>query len=165
MCTVNFFDEKYVREEYRDDCKFGLCDDGVLAFSNNGNCQSWIATVLNKDVKEVLFTPVDHNIVALKSNGNEVSQCDGMLTLRNNEKIIFVELKTGSKKWIGEAVNQLKSTIRLFMKNHPDHPYKLKQAYAVNKRHPDFSFSFKNEMLSFKNETGFRLLIQAEICL
>lgn len=162
MCKVNFFEDKYIKEDYRKDIEFGLCDDGKIAYSDTSNNINWIATVANKENKDILFTPVDHNII-VKVNGNELSLCDGMMTTKKGDMIIFVELKTGQKTWIQEAIEQLKSTIILFKKNHPINIYSIKNAYAVNKRHPSFPFSKKNDMLEFKNKTGFRLLIQANI--
>ena len=162
MCKVNFFEDKYIREVYKNDLEFGLCDDGSLAYSNISDQDSWIATVINNEKKDILFTPVDHNII-VKVDGDELSQCDGMLTLKEGHKLIFVELKIGQKGWIQEALEQLKSTICLFKKNHSIDIYSLRLAYAVNRRHPSFQYSKKNDMLEFKNETGFRLLIQANI--
>ena len=162
MCEINFFDNIYKKEEYRKNTKFGICDNGNLAYSDIDNRSTWIATVLNNEAKEVLFTPVDHNIIVQKV-GNEMSQCDGMLTIENNEGLIFVELKTGQRNWVSDAISQLKSTIYLFKKNHPIDIYTVKIAYAVNKSHPSFQFSKKNKMQTFRYETGFRLLIQADI--
>lgn len=79
MSPINFFDEKYIRENSRTDHIFGLCDYGTLAYSDTTNNHAWIAKVINSDHLEVLFTPIDHNIVVY-DNGNEMSQCDGMLT-------------------------------------------------------------------------------------
>lgn len=162
MCKVNFFEDKYIKEDYRNDSEFGLCDDGKIAYSDSSNNINWIATVANTKNKDILFTPVDHNII-VKVDGDKLSQCDGMMTSKKGDMIIFVELKTGQKIWMQEAIEQLKSTISLFNKNHPTNIYSLKNAYAVNRRHPSFQYSKKNDMLEFKNKTGFRLLIQADI--
>lgn len=79
MPPINFFDEQYICEPPRTDQIFGLCDHGALAYSDTTNNYTWIAKVINPDLLEVLFTPIDHNIVVF-DNGNELSQCDGMLT-------------------------------------------------------------------------------------
>ena len=68
MCKVDFFDHKYICEEYRADVHFGLCDDGKLAYSDIFNRELWITSVFNNEAKKVLFTPVDHNIVVRKRN-------------------------------------------------------------------------------------------------
>ncbi|HPS72463.1 MAG TPA: hypothetical protein PLM70_09430 [Bacteroidales bacterium] len=162
MPPINFFDEQYICELPRTDQIFGLCDHGTLAYSDTTNNHAWIAKVINPDHLEVLFTPIDHNIVVY-DNGNELSQCDGMLTYNTNTSIIFVELKTSPKEWIQDAINQLKSTISIFKENHSLEAFNIKHAYAVNKKHPNFHYSKKGEMSAFKYETGFHLYIQAEI--
>ena len=35
MCKVNFFEDKYIKEDYRNDSEFGLCDDGKIAYSDS----------------------------------------------------------------------------------------------------------------------------------
>ncbi len=37
MCKINFLEDKYIRENYRDDIEFGLCDDETseFAYSNS----------------------------------------------------------------------------------------------------------------------------------
>lgn len=162
MSPINFFDEKYIRENSRTDHIFGLCDHGTLAYSDTTNNHAWIAKVINPNHLEVLFTPIDHNIV-IYVNGNELSQCDGMLTYNANSSIIFIELKTSPKEWIQDAIDQLKSTIVIFKENHSLEAFDIKHAYAVNRKHPNFHFSKKGEMSAFKYETGFHLYIQAEI--
>ncbi len=162
MCRIDFFEEKYKQEDYRNDGKFGLCDNGELAYSDISDNKNWIATVVNSERKDILFTPVDKNIVA-KKNGDERSQCDGMLTLRDGGTLIFVELKSKEKAWISKAINQLKSTIVIFKENHDVDLYRQKVAYAANNKKPNFQHSKKNTMLEFREETGFRLLIEAKI--
>lgn len=162
MPQLNFFDARYIRESLRTNQIYGLCDNGNLAYSDTTNHNLWIAKVSNPNAIEVLFTPVDHNIVVY-NNGNELSQCDGMLTYNQNENIFFVELKTGAKNWIQDAIDQLKSTISIFKQNHLITDYKRKYAYAANKKYPNFNYSKKGEMSAFKYETGFHLYIQTDI--
>lgn len=158
--SIDFFDPKYKKEEERNNVVFGLCDDGHLAYSTITNQEQWIASVNNKDLLHVMFTPIDHNIIVFV-NKNERSQCDGMLTTDNS--IIFVELKTVQKQWISDAIEQLKSTIELFCDNHNPNVFKKRLAYASNNRHPKFNYSNREIRQSFYNTTGFKLLIQNKI--
>ena len=57
MCKVNFFEDKYIKEDYRNDSEFGLCDDGKIAYSDSSNNINWIATVANTKNKDILFIP------------------------------------------------------------------------------------------------------------
>ncbi len=86
-----------------------------------------------------------------------------MLTLREGGTLIFVELKTGRKAWVPRAVEQLRSTINLFVKNHDIDIYSKKHAYASNRRYSGFPYSMKNEIQKFKHSTGFILKVTPRI--
>jgi len=163
MPQLDFFDTKYKREDDRIDAGFGICDNGTIAYTQVNSPHEWIAVVNNSKKKKVLFTPVDHNIIAKRGDGSEISQCDGMLTDNEGDILIFVELKTGRRSWITEAVEQLKSTISLFNKNHDCKLFKDRRAYAVNSRCPHFPSSHKEIMQQFRSQSKFRLLIQRNI--
>jgi hypothetical protein len=64
-----------------------------------------------------------------------------------------------------KGINQLENTILLiktFNSEELSH-FKTKRAYLCNDKHPQFQFSKKVEMQRFKNQTGFRLYIEATI--
>jgi hypothetical protein len=92
------------------------------------------------------------------------NRCDGMLTYNNH--LIFVELKTRkseNSKWVGKGEEQLKNTINVFIANHDLAIYKSKKAYIANNKKPNFQSSQITRMDKFKDETGFRLIIQNTI--
>lgn len=161
MSSIDFFSDTYKKEEPRTDKLFGISDNGLLAYSTN-NLDDCGVLVNNPEARVVQCTPVDHNIVA-QQNGDEVSQCDAMLTVEVNKEIDFIELKKTRDSWIPEVVQQLKSTILLFTANHDINQFQEKRAYGINKKHPQFHFSCKDTMKKFRNETKFRLHIGGHI--
>lgn len=161
MSSVNYFHSRYRKEEPRTDARFGIADDGVLAYTTLSEDES-LAYVTNHNCRTVSFTPVDHNIVVM-SNGNECSQCDGMLYVPSTHELIFVELKDRVKDWISEAVEQLESTIRHFSANHDIADFPRRSAYAANRQRPYYHVSKKEECEAFRRRTGFRLNISNEI--
>ncbi|MFM6281798.1 MAG: hypothetical protein ACKN9K_25900, partial [Dolichospermum sp.] len=83
-----------------------------------------------------------------------------------NNNIIFVELKERkytNSVWIDDGENQLRKIISVFINNHDLAIYKSKKAYIANSRKPNFQSSQSERMGRFKNETGFRLIIQNTI--
>ena len=162
---VNFF-ETGCKEPAKTDDSFGICDDqnGTKAYTNIDDKTKWIATVKNDNKLKVQFTAIDNCIIVLKEGTNDKeSTCDGMLTFKNS--LYLVELKkqrTGG--WISEAVEQLKNTIKLIVKNHSIENFQYKKAYACNRRHPNFT-TIANELSRrfFRETNGFRIDIQAEI--
>ena len=148
--------------------KFGLCDDPPpskdAAYIDTDDCSKWIAIVENNQELEVIFTAIDNCIEILRSDGKMDNRCDGMLTY--NSKIIFVELKERKSKnsnWVGKGEEQLKNTISVFIANHDLAIYKFKIAYIANNKKPNFPSSQMERMDRFKDETGFRLIIQNTI--
>jgi hypothetical protein len=90
---IDFFDSAYQKEMPRKDSKFGIIDDGKIAFTSTSvDERQWNAIVLNEANASLQFTPVDHNIVVKNEMGNELSQCDGMINC-GNCYLAFVELK------------------------------------------------------------------------
>lgn len=161
--NVDFFDKKYC-EPVRTDEAFGLCDDqnSTKAYSTTENPGKWMSTILNRNKTAIVFTPIDYNIIILKEGTNDKeSTCDGML--RFADSLYLVELKNQEKGWRTEAINQLKSTIKLLKAHHDLAKIKHKKAFACNKRHPYFQTVDNEDNLRFYREYGFRLDIQAEI--
>ena len=164
--SINFFDANC--QSQTNQPKFGLCDDPPPlenpAYIDTVDCSKWIAIVENTQEIEVIFTAIDNCIEILRSNGEKENRCDGMLTYNNH--IIFVELKTRkseNSKWVGKGEEQLKNTINVFIANHDLEIYKSKKAYIANNKKPNFQSSQITRMDKFKDETGFRLIIQNTI--
>jgi hypothetical protein len=163
--SINFFDANC--QSQTNQYKFGLCDDPNKdkdpAYIDTVDCSKWIAIVENNQEIEVIFTAIDNCIEILRSDGTMDNRCDGMLTYNNH--IIFVELKERNfrNKWVGKGEEQLKNTISVFINNHDLAIYKSKKAYIANNKKPNFQSSQITRMDKFKDETGFRLIIQNTI--
>jgi hypothetical protein len=158
---INFFVENC--QSQTNQPKFGLCDDPP-AYIDTEDSNKWIAIVENNQELEVIFTAIDHCIEITRADGTMDSRCDGMLTYDKN--VIFVELKERNYRnsvWIEEGDKQLRRTISIFINNYSLEEFKSKKAYIANRKKPDFQFSHKERMQKFKNDTGFRLLIQQKI--
>lgn len=161
MSSINYFHSQFKREEPRTDVSFGINDNGVLAYTTPLD-ENVIAEVTNNNCRSIQFTPIDHNII-ITENGNERSQCDGMLYIEATKELIFIEMKDCNKDWINEAVEQLKSTITHFSSNHIVADFKKRSAYAANKQRPFFQYSKKELAEVFRNQTKFRLNITNKI--
>ncbi len=166
---VNFFASVYQREEPRTDSEFGINDavqqdgDEGFAYTTVENAtKPWNAVVENSKCHEVLFLPLDHNIIIHPVPSAIYSLCDGML-IRKNEWIAFVELKVQNGNWIQHNIEQLESTIKLFCQNHDYSSFRHRVAYAANRKHPQFHYSHRVQMNEFYSKTKFRLLIQNNI--
>ena len=160
---INFFDSKYLTEPARTDSEFGICDNGRLAFTTKqGDPVKWIALVSNEKQNTLQFVPVDHNIVVYNIKGEEISQCDGMLYAEGNLWLAFVELKDKTRLR-HKPYEQLESTIQLFLANHDYKLFRKRFVYAVNRKHPQFAHSRKDEMQTFHDKYKFRLLYQRDI--
>ena len=160
---INFFDSKYLTEPARTDSEFGICDNGRLAFTTTqGDPVKWIALVSNEKQNTLQFVPVDHNIVVYNFKGEEISQCDGMLYAEGNLWLAFVELKDKTRLR-HKPYEQLESTIQLFLANHDYKLFRKRFVYAVNRKHPQFAHSRKDEMQIFHDKYKFRLLYQRDI--
>ena len=162
--SINFF--KSTCQSQTNQYKFGLCDDPNEdpAYIDTDDCSKWIAIVENNQEIEVIFTAIDNCIEIFRSNGERENRCEGMLTYNNH--IIFVELKTRKSKnrdWCGDGENQLRKTINVFIANHDLAIYKSKKAYIANNKKPNFQSSQMERMDKFKDEIGFRLIIQNTI--
>lgn len=171
MERVDFFSDSLFHEPARIDSFFGI-NDGVQEGQGNemayttieGNKEDWNALVENPRKVEVIFTPLDHNVVLHPQKGATYSLCDGMLHSSDGcSFVIFVELKVKESKWIEECIAQLKSTLDLFFQTKSIDEIKKCQAYAVNKKHPSFHYSHKEAMQRFRDETKVRLMIQRKI--
>ena len=163
--SINFFDANC--QSQTNQYKFGLCDDPPPskdpAYIDTVDRSKWIAIVENNQEIEVIFTAIDNCIEIRRSDGTMDNRCDGMLTYNNH--LIFVELKEKNYRnnWVVKGEKQLKNTINVFIANHDLEIYKSKKAYIANNKKPTFQSSQITRMDKFKDETGFRLIIQNTI--
>jgi hypothetical protein len=137
---------------------FGICDDEDLdkkvpAYLDSKDNHKWIATVINKNERDITFTAIDHCVFL---NSLE-SRCDGML--KYDDCIVFVELKNKSRAVT--QTEQLENTIRLANLSKDD--YIVKQAYLSNKRKKVSDYLHKDKKDEFLTNTGFRLYFSSEI--
>ncbi len=162
--SLDFF-ENECQEASRNNSIFGLCDkeNGQKAYSDDSKSDDWIATVINNNSKNIVFTPIDNCIIIYKKETKDKeSTCDGMLTF--DDTIYLIELKfrrTGG--WLPEAIDQLKNTIRIIRENQSI-DFKYKKAFACNKKHPSFT-TIDNELSKkfFQETDGFRIDAQTKI--
>lgn len=142
---------------------FGICDnqDGSPAFIDIANQNIWIAKVINDPAIDVILIAVDNCIPILRVDGSMDRRCDAILIYPDN--IIFLELKDQEKNWITDAVEQIETTIINFMNNHNIAVFRRKRAFAANKNHPNFRFSYLERYQKFYKEYGVRLNIEATI--
>ena len=162
---INFFDPKYLTEAARDDSSFGLSDDNRMAFTTN-DPSLIIAEVSNPSNVLVQFVPIDHNIVAKDTLGQDVSMCDALIYTPDKcpkMDIHFIELKDQMANWMPKAISQLESTIQIFSQNHVLEDFRYRVATAANKAHPQFNYSMKEKCQEFRERNKFRLNICAQV--
>ena len=167
MIKVNFFALEHRKEPVKRDFFLGICDpdgeDPAYTTSEHG-CDKWCAKIENKEHKKIQFIAIDKNIDIRKPNGEQESRCDGMIFAADTMELCFVELKdyhVGG--YIGDATDQLLTTIEYFLANHHYEDYHNRRAFACNPQHPNFAFSARQRINEFYNTTHFRLLPQATI--
>ena len=145
--------------------EFGLYDIGnnVPVILDYANPQKWESTVECNNRKDYKFIPVDSvkELLEYKKYNSGTDTCD--VILRTENTVCFVELKNQDKSWFQESMNQLKVTIGLYKDSHGIDTYKFRRAQAVNKTHPSFHVSMKNEMHKFWQDTTFTLRVGIKI--
>lgn len=167
MPKVDFFSPDYQRVTGISLSEFGIDDAveqgnaGGVAYLVTSDYAESNAIVSNKSDIPLTFEPLDHNIVIHPTSGETYSLCDCMLY--NRKHLCFIELKVKGKNWLSEAVRQLESTIELFRANHKFDAYPKRSAYAANKRHPQFQYSRKELMQTFRNRYQCYLRIQRNV--
>lgn len=130
--------------------------------------------VINKNQTTYNFTPIDKLIALKKENGTDDKRCDAMLFIQG-KVILFIELK--KRNWTdrdgniqdvyaSSALEQLKSTIAHFKKNH-NRDYNdrtiIRQAHLTNINKPCFQFQETKFLEEFEEETNFILFTAREI--
>lgn len=160
---VDFFSSKC--QTITKEISFGICDndDSNPAFLDFDNPTIWIAKISNQKSKEIIFTAID-NCVEIKRKNNEMeNRCDTMLEYENN--IVFIELKNKRADWIEEGINQIETTLKVFIENNDEYfkNLKTKRAFVTNRKHPNFHTIENETMKRFFYTYKVRLNIQAEI--
>ncbi|GHV11206.1 hypothetical protein AGMMS49938_01490 [Fibrobacterales bacterium] len=163
---MNFFDKKY-QEPITTDKEFGVCDDenGKIAYTDRRDKSKWIATITNGKSFKLIFTAIDKGVMKDTEFTNK-PRCEGMIISTTKEHIYFLELKVQKKGGaISIAKKQLKSTIEIFNKIHPEIllEYKSRKAFICNKKHPYFKKIENSEQKEFWELYKVRLDINTEI--
>lgn len=165
MARIDFFIEKCQTLGITEK-EFGICDNDdaaekTPAYVSFADKHKWCATVINNSGNSLNFTAVDNCIEVYIENGDIENRCDAMLS--NQDYLIFIELKVVRKNWLSHAVEQLQATIDVFKENNDISRYNKIQAFACNRKHPNFSYSNKELKQVFFHKNGFRLYDQATI--
>ncbi|MEL3901404.1 MAG: hypothetical protein P1P60_01005 [Treponema phagedenis] len=148
--------------------RFGIRDDEegkqakeMPAFVDYTEKALWNAEIVSDNRNDFNFIAVDKQIPYFDEKGNQNSLCDAIVWTPNT--IVFIELKTGAKSWLTEAIAQLKSTINFFQTCEDIQKFKYKKAYACNKQHPNFHYQQSHVMQAFVKKTGVVLRTEKEI--
>lgn len=145
--------------------EFGLCDYEKTppAYVDLDNKDAWIARVINPSEHEIEFYALDQCADIRDANNNLVSVCDAVL--HTKRILYFVELKDRkSKGWRGNAIQQLKSTLKIyFLTKNSQLDKKNIKCYASNKQKPAAPNSNLGPIIAFKKETGCMLYQTAVI--
>lgn len=154
-----FFNTTCSEQPPRTDVEFGICDreDGTRAYTTDIDEPARVATVLNPEGKEVTFTAID-NCFTLPVNRR---RCDGMLT--TDDTLYLVELKNVRAGWIQDALDQLESTIELLHEHEDLTNFRLRKAFACNRRHTRFQEIDNERNLRCFRDYGFRFDVNATI--
>jgi hypothetical protein len=157
--SLNFFDASCQYPPVSETL-FGLIDkqDGAKAEPVITDPDTWVAEVKNEAALPVVFTAIDKCVLGDGDYAGH-GRCDGMLTTARH--LYLVELK--DSKDGGDPKRQLISTIDLLRRNHDISMYRLKKAFACNKRRKRFMVIDNEENLRLFRQTGFRLDVQATI--
>lgn len=168
MAFNNFFNPDFYREPEKTDSLLGICDPGGedCAFTTNDvSCtDKWCATIHNPKKRTLRFVAIDKNMNIRKANGDLESTCDGMIYMKSERDVFFVELKdyhTGGA--LSEALKQLRNTILIFLSLHRYDSYHDRRAYICNPVRPHFASSYRQLSSEFRQKYHFRLYPQADI--
>jgi len=118
--------------------------------------------VENKSGLPVVLTAIDGCVI----KGNQLvdqRRCDCMLTTSHH--LYFVELKEELKNWKSGAIEQLISTIEIFLNSHVKVNFKHKKAFACNSRSPRFQEIDHELNYQVFEKYGFRIDAQAKVVL
>ena len=83
--------------------------------------------------------------------------------IRSEEHFILIELKNKAKNWLEDAIEQLESTLNLYLEQFDLKGYKYKRLYACNKRHPHFEILEHERKKYFHHKYSVRIHVEATI--
>jgi hypothetical protein len=145
--------------------RFGICDDDdeLPAYLDNLDQNTWIATVVNPNAKEVAFTAIDKCVDFPLIKGKTQSRCDAMMDCDNC--LYIVELKNKGSEWQSSGIEQLEATIQdlIVSMGETYNTYRSRKAYVANRRHPSFHVIENETMERFRDRYRIRLDLQATI--
>jgi hypothetical protein len=153
-------------EPPRNNNKFGLRDDPgqTKAYSTVTDPEKWVATVVNADRGDVVFTAIDNCLMFIKqgTKSDKESTCEGMLTKR--DKLHLVELKEWdyAEGALERGMGQLENTIKLLKAHENIDAFIDRKAHVCNQRHPAATI-VATANRKFLKATGFRLGVRATI--
>lgn len=160
MQEINFF-KTNCKFETTKVAEFGIHDElhnDIPAYLVFDAEKSSMLRVLNSTEKSINFYPIDNCVKIYKKNSRDKeSTCDGMLIYDNN--ITFVELAESHHKSVEDCIGQIKSTISLFQKHHPDSAFTKKYAVVSNLARPTSTISHE-KCEDFREENGFGLSVK-----
>lgn len=159
---------------FQDKCKsgssskfFGICDDSdyqrapAYLDENESNQSERIGKVNNSGSKIIEFFAIDNCVELLRPDGRMQNRCDGLLRFDNI--LIFVELKSRYKRWLGKGREQLTETIHRFEEEHGISSFKEIKAYSCNNIRPRTTTNHMAAIQKFKDSTGLILRVEQEI--
>ena len=160
MQEINFFNTNCGFETTKV-TEFGIHDElhnDIPAYLVFDAEKSSMLRVLNSTEKLINFYPIDNCVKIHKENSKDKeSICDGMLIYDNN--ITFVELAESHHKSVEDCIGQIKSTILLFKKHHPNSVFTKKHAIVSNLARPTSTISHE-KCEDFREKNGFGLSVK-----
>lgn len=163
--SINFF--KANCQESTNATRFGLYDaeDATPAKIKFNDEQSWNATVINDEPKDIIFTAIDNCIEIYRDSGDMDSRCDVMM--RYDDNLLFVELKNKRDSWKSEGLSQIEATIKRMIEEDEQFYYSFKKRKAIvaNAKHqfPCFQEYDSEQREYFKSKYKIRVQFEAEI--
>jgi hypothetical protein len=150
--AINFFDPGCVT--VTSEKIFGIYDvpPATLVFVNSDGWNVWVD---NEAGIEITFTAIDQCLSISRLDGE---RCEAMITY--SDVLTFIELKDrDGGRWAGKSRDQLKNTIRLFIRDVGITGYKRLYGHIANKQRPNFKAGGGSFFQKFEDETGFILRV------
>ena len=153
-------------EPPRNDNKFGLRDDAgpTKAYSTVTDPDKWVATVVNADKGDVVFTAIDYCLKFIKpgTTHDKESTCEGMLTKRDKLHLVELKERRSEDHALEEGIAQLVNTIKLLKAHESIDSYIDRKAHVCNRLHPAATIVTATNR-KFLKDTGFRLGVRATV--
>jgi len=163
--SINFC--KIECQTITDKKRFGIYDaeDKSPAILKYDDEDSWNATVINNNCKNLLFTAIDNCIEIRRANGDMDNRCDCMLTYE--ETLLLIELKNKRDSWQSEGLFQIEATIKQMINENIQfyNQFKKRKAIVANRKNqfPSFQESNIEQREYFKKEYKTRIQFETEI--